>query len=129
MRGGLLVLIPAIVAGAIGAVVAWGAHGNDPEFIFRQGTRTEVEARSVASVIVLHRDPEPGKGNTRARSATCRPGSPSDLRNPWRCRVTYGSGRKVVYRVEVSRDGNLRGIDRTRTLSVSGCCVDTPRPR
>jgi hypothetical protein len=125
----VLLLVPVIIAGAVGAVIAWGAHDSDAPFVFRQGTRTEVEAASIEKIILLHRDPEPGKGNTRARRASCRPGSRSDLRNPWRCRVAYASGRKITYAVEVDRGGTLRGADKTGVFTVTGCCVVTPRPR
>jgi hypothetical protein len=118
--------VPVAVVGVIGAIVAWVWHDNDPEFGVRRGPDV-VERESVEKIISLAPDPTPEKGRTRARKAQCRPGSPSDLRNPWRCRVEYAAGTRVTYTVDVRRNGRMRGVDRSGTLIVSGCCVDTPR--
>jgi hypothetical protein len=53
-------------------------------------------------------------------------GKQGERRNPWICRVRYGSGRRVSYRLEIGPSGAWRGINPTGERLVRGCCIAVP---
>jgi hypothetical protein len=71
--------------------------------------------------------PEPvPERKTRARAANCTPGGAGDIQNPWACSVTYRSGSRFKYSVQIDADGAYRGESRDGTRIVYGCCVAQP---
>src|SRR4051795_6532192 len=105
MRRVLLIVLPVALVGVVGAFVAIAARESDANFVFRQQHAATVEPRQVERAVTRAREPVPGNGGTRAVAGTCTAGKQGERRNPWICRVRYGSGRRVTYRLEIGSDG------------------------
>ena len=138
MMGGLsprkmLVMMPLLVAALAGAVVTLRSRDADLAFLHRQQHPPRVRQGDVERV--LRSAPEPvAKRRTPARGARCRTSARRGLRNPWRCIVTYRSGRIARYRVVIGADGTYRARHIGGSGIVEGCCVsmpgqDSPPPR
>jgi hypothetical protein len=126
VRRALLIVIPVALVGVVGALVAIAARESDANFVFRQEHAATIEPRQVERLVMRAREPVPGNNGTAAVKGSCTPGKQGERRNPWSCRIRYGSGRVVVYRVEVGPDGAFRGSNPTGERLVSGCCVAVP---
>src|SRR3954464_8774566 len=122
MRKGLLIVLPIAIVGVVGALVSIAARESDANFVFRQQHATTVEPRQVEQLVMRAREPVPGNNGTAAVKAACTAGKDGERRNPWSCQVRYGSGRVVVYRVEIAPDGPFRGSNPTGEGLVRGCC-------
>jgi hypothetical protein len=127
VRRALLVILPVAIVGVIGAIVAIGARESDANFVFRQQHAATIEPRQVERLVMRAREPVPGNNKTAAVQGRCAPGKIGERRNPWSCRIRYGSGRVVVYRVEIAPDGSFQGSNPTGERLVSGCCVAVPK--
>jgi hypothetical protein len=123
VRRGILLLLPALVVALIAGLLTIGAHQGDAAFVFDQQHPKTVQPRQFEVVIAKSHEPLPTGPGPAGRSARCIPGTRGAKRNPWRCTVLYGSGRSVSYTLEVRPDGNFKGIDRTGTRTVTGCCI------
>jgi hypothetical protein len=119
-------MLPVLVVGVVGGIVAVGAHESDDAFVFAQQHSRTIEPLQLERLVQRAREPVPGNNGTAAVSAHCAPGRTDERRNPWSCDVKYKSGRRVVYRVLVATNGSFRGIDRTAERLVRGCCVTVP---
>src|SRR4051794_4016359 len=126
MRKGLLIVLPLAVVGVVGALVAMAARESDANFVYRQQHAATVEPRQVERAVMRAREPVPGNNGTRAVAGTCTPGKQGERRNPWLCRVRYGSGRRVGYRIEIEPDGAWHGVNPTGERLVRGCCIAVP---
>ena len=121
---------PVIAVGLAAGVVAFAAHSSDTAFLYNQANPSRVEAPAVERLVMKAHEPLPGAHTPAATAATCRSGNTkTDLGNPWTCRVTYASHDRLRYRVTVARDGSIRGVDRTGTGFLNGCCVPVPNAR
>jgi hypothetical protein len=120
------VVLPVAVVGVIGAFVAIAARESDANFVFRQQHTSAVEPTQVERAVT--RAPEPVAGNKRSRAVDgrCTPGKVGERRNPWSCRIRYGSGRVVTYRIEIDPRGAFSGADPTGERLVRGCCIAVP---
>jgi hypothetical protein len=123
----LLIVLPVALVGVVGALVAIAARESDANFVFHQEHASTIEPPQVERLVMRAREPVPGNNGTRAVKGTCTPGHQGERRNPWECRIRYGSGRVVVYRVEVASDGSFRGTNATGERLVRGCCVAVPK--
>jgi hypothetical protein len=121
---GLFLILPIIVIGIIGTVVAViGRQSSDTEFVFRQQNLTPVTPAVLARFVASARDPRPGNGRHRGLRARCFSQGAGELRNPWSCTVIYPVGPRVQYRVVIDPSGQVHGINSDGSLSVEGCCV------
>lgn len=119
-------MLPVAIVGVIGGLVAIAARESDASFVYRQQHATNIAPSEVEKAVMRAREPVPGDHGTRAVSGHCTPGKQGERRNPWQCRIKYGSGRVVVYRVELGPGGAFRGINPTGERLVRGCCVLVP---
>jgi hypothetical protein len=123
-RPGLVLILPIIVIGIIGTVVAViGRQSSDTEFVFSQQNLSPVTPAVLERFVASAPDPRPGNGRRRALRARCSAQGTGELRNPWSCTVRYPVGPRVHYRVVIDPTGHVRGINGDGSLSVSGCCV------
>jgi hypothetical protein len=123
VRRGVFLLLPALVIGVIAGLLTIAAHQGDAAFIFDQQHPRTVNPRQFELVIAKTNEPLPTGQGKPARTARCIPGNNGPKRNPWSCTVRYGSGRSITYSLEVRPDGNFKGVDRTGTRIVTGCCI------
>jgi hypothetical protein len=122
-----LLLAPLVAAGAAGAAVAVANREADPSFAVAQRNPLKVQAEEVERAVL--RAPEPAPENkTKARRAKCGSKGVGDLRNPWRCKVTYASGSTFTYEVRIESDGRFRGENDIGDRIIYGCCVTEPQP-
>ena len=126
MRRAFLLMLPVAVVGVIGGLVAIAARESDASFVYRQQHSASIEPGQVEKAVMRAREPVPGNNGTAARSGKCTPGGQSERRNPWQCSIKYGSGRVVVYRVEIGPDGAFRGLNQAGDRLVRGCCILVP---
>ena len=73
--------------------------------------------------------------SAHALSAHCLPLGTDELRNPWRCLISYPSGRRIQWMVRVRASGAYTGVDQVvhykgQTFNdsgeITGCCVTVP---
>jgi hypothetical protein len=122
-RRALLLLVPILVVGLIGAVVAVGSRGGDAAFQFDQQHPKTINALELETLVKKAPEPTPSGPGAAAKRVACTPGSRGGQRNPWRCAVRYGSGHTIRYRIRVRLNGAYSGIDPTGQFVVRGCCV------
>jgi hypothetical protein len=115
-----------VVAGLAGAAVAVGGRNADPQFLQQQRFPQPLRGPEVSRVVRSAPDPATGKGSGVA--ATCEPGSPRLLGNPWSCVVRYQTGKRVKIRVRVLPDGSYTGRYEGGGAA-TGCCIDLPGTR
>ncbi len=86
----------------------------------------------VARVVQTAPDPDT---NELGKSASCAPLGHGELHNPWRCSITYPSGPRFDYSVQISADGSYtgdnqvvheHGVTRSGDGEISGCCIAIP---
>ena len=104
------------------AIVVWRQHEDDPAFVLAQQQLRRLPQAEVEKTLAEAPDPSTGKQVADAK-ASCRPGGRDELRNPWRCRITYKSGEKPRYDVTIQPDGAYRGERRDDIGEITGCCV------
>ena len=126
MRKALLIVLPVVLVGIVGALVAIGARESDANFVFRQLNAAVVEPAQVEAAVQRAPEPVPGGNGTRAVTVSCAAGKQGERRNPWLCRVRYASGRRVGYRLTIAADGAWRGLNPTGEREVRGCCIAVP---
>src|SRR5881398_850596 len=123
MRKALLIVLPVCLVGVIGGLVAISARESDANFVFRQQHAASIEPKQVERAVMRAREPVPGNNGTRAVAGTCTPGRQGERRNPWLCRIRYGSGRRVDYQVVIEASGAFHGVNSTGERLVRGCCI------
>ena len=122
-----LVILGALLAVAlVGAASALGGRGAESAFLYRQEHPPRLQRTDVERLVATAPDPLTGRG--RALAASCRPGSARNLRNPWRCTLSYrdggaaGAKRRVGFTVRLQRNGAYAGWYRGGGKAV-GCCL------
>lgn len=122
-----LVVVGSLLAAALaGAASALGGRDADSAFLHRQEHPPRLQSSDVERLVRSAPDPATGRG--RALAARCRPGRSRDLRNPWRCTLTYRtrqaarSERLVGFTVVLRRNGAYVGRYRGGGEAV-GCCL------
>jgi hypothetical protein len=119
----VFLLLPTLVIGVIAGLLTIAAHQGDAAWVFAQQNPRSVSPRQFELVIAKTNEPLPTGQGKRATGAKCTPGNKGPKRNPWSCTVRYGSGRSITYSLEVRPSGQFKGVDRTGTRIVSGCCI------
>jgi hypothetical protein len=123
-RPGLILVLPIIVIGMIGAAVAVSSRSSgDTEFAFRQQNLTPITPAVLQRFVASAPDPRPGTGRRHGTSARCSPQGVGELRNPWVCTVKYPVGASVRYGVVIDPNGQVHGVNGDGSLTVYGCCV------
>ena len=121
----LITTLPLLAAGLAGAISALASRDADTGFLYRQEHPTRISTAQVERVVRTAPDPATVP-RTPGRRARCRPTTARGLRNPWRCSVSYPSGRTAEYRVLVRADGSYVGRYLGGSSTVEGCCVKLP---
>ena len=123
VRRGVILLFPALVIGVVGGLLTIAAHQGDAAFLFNQENPRTAQPRQFETVIAKTKEPLPTGPGLPATGAHCVPGTQGAKRNPWRCTVRYGSGRKITYQLRVASDGTFKGADKEGSRVVTGCCI------
>jgi hypothetical protein len=113
----------ALAVALAGSLVALAARGGESDFLYAQRHLTALKPDDVERVVRLAPDPLTGTG--KGTSASCRPRGSRRLRNPWRCTVSYRSGRHARLLVRVRYDGSYVGSYGGGGIA-KGCCVRVP---
>jgi hypothetical protein len=128
----VLLLLPLFAVGLVSLVMVRTQQGQGSTLIARQQQAEALTPAKVAAVVRVAPDPATNKPG---KSATCVPLGPGELHNPWRCEISYRSGRAIQYTVTLSANGSYTGDQqivhyRDRTSSgtgqITGCCVVVP---
>lgn len=127
MRRPTLLVAPLLFAGLVGSVVVLKSHEGNAAFVLQQQSLSSLPAALLERFVASAPDPRPGAGGRKGLDANCTPAGSGELRNPWSCTVRYPQGHAITYRVMVTPQGRVRGVDRTGQLVVYGCCVG-PHP-
>lgn len=128
----LVVLVPLLAVGLVSFVFVRSEQDSGALLLDRQEHAGVLTPGAVAKVVQAAPDPV-----TRAKgvSARCRAEGRGDLRNPWRCSITYRSGRIIRYHVTIAANGaysgdhelvRFRGLIHSDTGTINGCCVAIP---
>lgn len=114
-------------AGIGGGVASLGARNADEQFLLRQANPVRVSAPAVEKLILTAPDPAPPHRSSAIR-ARCRAEGGRELRNPWRCTVTYPGERAVRFRATINQDGSYAAdyIDDPGNAQATGCCLRVP---
>ena len=118
-----LVLGPTLAAGLALAAAAYAAYGGDPAFVRQQVNARPARAAELERVMLTTQEPY-GRHRRNAVAASCRARGSGELQNPWRCRMSYSSGRRASFRVRIASDGSFEAVHVEGTGSVVGCCVE-----
>jgi hypothetical protein len=119
VRRALVLIVPLVVVGLAGAVVAFASRDSDVAFLYHQEHPLTIEPTQLEALVKRAPDPEPTDHGATAVRSQCRPGR-GPRRNPWVCRVAYSSGRHIRYRIVIRPDGAYRGADATGAYVVLG---------
>lgn len=106
--------------------------GSGDAFVANQRMAQALTPAGVERVVRTAPDPVGGR---RGRSAGCVALGRGELRNPWRCTISYADGRRIQYTVQLHLDGSFAGSDEIvhyggrsyhDTGQINGCCVVIP---
>jgi hypothetical protein len=120
----VVVLAPLVAASLAGVALALGSRGADDEFLYRQRHPLRLRPAQVENIVITAPEPVAGR-RTPGAAAHCRPLGRGELRNPWRCRVRYRSGRADRLAVTVRSDGSYLGRY-SGGATARGCCIQLP---
>jgi len=130
--GRLLLFLPLLAVGLVSFVIVRSQQGQGATLIMRQQQAEALTPAKLARVVRVAPDPVT---HAKGRSASCFPLGSGELHNPWRCAITYPSGRVIQYRVTLHADGSYTGDDEvvryqgqthSDTGQIQGCCVVVP---
>ncbi len=121
----VVAVTPLVVAGLAGAIAALQGRGAEEGFLYAQRTAERLETRDVERLVKTAGEPVPGP-HPPGVGANCRSFGRGELRNPWRCVVSYASGRRATYRVKIYEDGTYFGHHVGGTGNATGCCIPVP---
>jgi hypothetical protein len=130
--GRLLLFLPLLAVGLVSFFIVRSQQGEGATLIARQQQAEALTPAKVARVVRSAPDPVTG---AKGRRAACSPLGSGELHNPWRCTISYHSGRVIQYRVILHADGSYTGDDEivhyqgsthSDTGEIRGCCVVIP---
>lgn len=127
MRRPAVLVAPLLIAGLAGTVAVLKSHESNAAFVLQQQSLSSVPASALERFVASAPDPQPGTGRRKGLGAACTPGGSGELRNPWSCTVRYPRAHAITYRVAITPQGRVTGVDRSGQLRVYGCCVG-PHP-
>ncbi len=108
------------------AVVAFAAVGGQEPFLQAQAHPRPLRGSDLERALVG--SPEPYAGHRRdVDRVACRSEGSGSLRNPWRCALSYRSGRHARLLVRLRADGSYVAQHLEGLGSIVGCCVDLSR--
>jgi hypothetical protein len=128
----ILLLLPLLAVGLVSFVIVRSQQGQGGTLIARQQHAEALTPVKVASLVRIAPDPVTHRAGKHAR---CVPLGSGELHNPWRCTITYGSGRVIQYTVTLGANGSYSGHHEivhyqgrtyADTGEISGCCVLIP---
>lgn len=123
----VLTVAAVAAAGLGGALTALGARDADDAFLLRQENPVRVTVPAVEKLMLTAPDPAPPHRSSAIR-ADCRAEGARELRNPWRCTVTYPAEKTVRFLVRIQQDGSYEAeyIDDPGNATATGCCLAVP---
>jgi hypothetical protein len=128
----LPLLIALLAVGLVSFVLIRSQREGGAAVIARQHDAEALRPASVAAVVRLAPD---STTHAPGKRASCKAVGSGELLNPWRCAITYPSGRVNQYRVTINADGSYsgdhqvgryRGRRYTSPGRISGCCIVIP---
>lgn len=128
----LLLFLPLLVLGLVSFVIVRSQQGQGATLVNRQQQAEALTPSKLAAVVRVAPDPATHKAG---EEASCIALGSGELHNPWRCTISYRSGRVIQYTVTLNANGSYSGDQeivhyRRRTYSdtgeISGCCVVIP---
>jgi hypothetical protein len=127
-----LLLVPLLAVAIISFVVIRAQHGSGATILTQQRYAQRLTAADVVEVVRTAPDPKTRRIAIRTR---CVPLGIGDLKNPWRCQLTYANRDHLQYTVTIFGNGGYEGVDqiilgpgprRSSSGSISGCCINIP---
>ena len=124
----LLVVVSLTAAGLGGTVASLSGRGADDAFLLRQENPLRVTPAAVERLMLTAPELEAPRRRTAIRSH-CRAEGHRELRNPWRCTVSYPSDAGTPFRVTIRPDGSYvaRYLE-DDSAPATGCCLQVPSP-
>jgi hypothetical protein len=131
-RALLLLLVPLLAVAVVSFMFIRIKQGDGATFVTAQRQAQALTPTSVAQVVRLAPDPAT---RARGKSANCLPEGRGELRNPWRCTISYAAGKRIQYRVVIRADGSFVGGNQRQTYhgrttdatgQITGCCIVVP---
>jgi hypothetical protein len=113
-------------------VVIRSQHGSGATILTQQRYSQRLTPSAVAAAV--RASPDPKTHQTAIRTA-CVPRGKSDLKNPWRCQLTYANRDHLQYTVTIFGNGSYEGTNQiilgpgprqSASGSISGCCINIP---
>jgi len=128
-RRGVIEALPlggALAVAVAVAITALAAVGGQEAFLEAQLHPRPLRAADVERGLLG--TPEPyGSHRRNVDHVACRSDGSGGLRNPWRCRLSYRSGREARLLVTLRADGSFVAKHLGGSGSIVGCCVDLSR--
>ena len=128
-----MLLLASLLAVALASLVVVRTQSQGGAgLIARQREAGVLTPSAVASVVRAAPDPVT---RARGRRAVCAALGSGELQNPWRCTISYPSGRVIRYRVTINAGGSYsgdqeivryRGRTHRDTGQITGCCIAIP---
>jgi hypothetical protein len=127
-----VLLVPLLAVAVVSFVFIRVHSGDGANLLGRQQQSQALTPASVARVVRVAPDPVT---NQPGRSASCASLGSGLLRNPWRCTISYPSGRRIEYLVTITASGSYTGeheiiyYQGRRTPDsgeIRGCCIAVP---
>lgn len=128
----ILMLAPLLAVAVVSFVFVRLNSGTGTTFINAQQHAQALTPAGVDRVVRAAPDPVTGAPGLRA---SCVPLGKGELLNPWRCVISYRSGRIITYTVQIRLNGSYgggdeivryRGQTHPDTGQISGCCIVVP---
>ncbi len=128
----VLLLVPLVAVAIVSFVIIRSQHGSGATFLTQQRFAQRFTPSNVAQVVRAAPDPKTHNDALRAR---CVPLGVGDLKNPWRCQLSYANGDRLQYTVTVFGNGSYVGNNQiilgpgprqSVGGSISGCCIEIP---
>jgi hypothetical protein len=128
----VLLLVPLVAVAIVSFVVIRSQHGSGATFLTQQRFAQRFTPSNVAEVVRAAPDPKTHKDAVDTR---CVPRGIGDLRNPWRCQLSYANGDRFQYAVTIFGNGSYVGTNqvilapgprRSSPGTISGCCIEIP---
>jgi hypothetical protein len=125
-------LAPLLALGLASFFFIRSQQGNSLVIASLQSEPRSLTRAAVDSVVKLAPDPV---SNEKASAATCVPRGKGALSNPWQCTLSYPTGRRVAWSIDIHTDGTYVGENQvvlapppqhSEPGSITGCCVNVP---
>jgi hypothetical protein len=131
-RARILLLLPLLAVALVSFVYLRSHQGDGGVLAAAQRHAQVLTPAGVSRVVQTAPDPDTNQAGSSAR---CAPLGRGELHNPWQCSITYPSGKRLDYTVQIAPDGTYTGGDqivhdrlgtRRSDGQISGCCIAIP---